>query len=103
MSLLRVHRGAGRVGRRQEVQFKTTLLHWREALGKVARGTKCQFESARNAEFFEEVVAMRLDCLFADKESLGNLFVGEAGADVVENVDLFFGQMNVVMFVGVAA
>lgn len=46
---------------------------------------------------------MRLDRLFADKESFGDLLVSEAGTDVIENIDFLLGQMDIVLFVGVAA
>jgi hypothetical protein len=78
-------------------------LHLSKALREIGWGAKSQLESAGNAEFFEQVIAMRLDRLFADKESFGNLLVSEAGTDVIENVDLFLGQMDIMRSVRVAA
>ena len=74
-----------------------------EAFRKIGRGTERQLEPAGNAEFLEEVIAMRFDRLFADKESFGNLLVREAGTDKIENIDFLLGQMDIVLSVRVAA
>lgn len=79
------------------------LLHLCETVRKIGGGAKRQFESAGNAEFFKEVIAVRLDRLFTDKESFGDLLVSEAGTDVIEDIDFLLGQMDIVLFVVVAA
>ena len=83
--------------------FRGMLLHMCEAFRKVGRGTERQLEPTGNAEFLEQVIAMRFDRLFADKESGGNLLVSEAGTNEIENIDFLLGQMDIVMSVRVAA